>query len=102
MELILSGRQIDAQEALRLGLIHQIVPAAEVRQAARRTAESLLANGPLALRAAKQAVLQGLDLPLSAGLDLEQRLFDQMLQSEDAIEGPRAFAEKRPPNFHAR
>jgi E-phenylitaconyl-CoA hydratase len=102
LELILSGRQIDAQEALRLGLVHQVVPAGDVLAAAQHVAETLLANGPLALRAAKQAILQGLDLPLTQGLDLEQRLFAQMLQSEDAIEGPRAFAEKRAPDFRAR
>jgi len=102
LELILSGRQIDAQEALRLGLVHHIVPQGEALAEAQRIAESLLANGPLALRAAKQAVIQGLDLKLGAGLDLELRLFAGMLRTEDAIEGPRAFAEKRTPHFKAR
>lgn len=102
MELILTGRQIDAPEALRLGLIHHVVPAADLQIEARRLAEALLANGPLALRAAKQAVLATYDLPLAQGLDLELRLFGDVLRSEDAIEGPRAFAEKRSPRFQAR
>jgi enoyl-CoA hydratase/carnithine racemase len=101
LELILTGRQIDAQEALRLGLVHRVVPPGQALDEARRVAEALLANGPLALRAAKQAVIQGLDMELNAGLDLELRLFADMLRTEDAVEGPRAFAEKRPPRFRA-
>ena len=102
LEIILTGRQVDAQEALRLGLIHRVVPAADVMTEARQTAEALLVNGPLALRAAKQAVVEGLDMPMNAGLDLELRLFAELLLSEDAVEGPRAFAEKRPPQYQAR
>jgi len=102
LELILTGRQIDAQEALRLGLVHRVVPERQALIEAQRVAESLLANGPLALRAAKEAVIQGLDLKLNAGLDLELGLFADMLQTEDAIEGPQAFAEKRTPRFQAR
>lgn len=102
MEIILTGRQVDAQEALRLGLVHKVVPPGEVMAEAYRTAEALLANGPLALRAAKQAVIQGWDLPLEEGLDLELRLLRDLLLTEDAVEGPRAFAEKRAPRYQAR
>ena len=102
LEIILTGRQVDAQEALRLGLVHRVVPAADVLAEARRTAAALLVNGPLALRAAKQAVLRGWDRPLDEGLDLELRLFSEMLLTQDAVEGPKAFAEKRPPVFQAR
>jgi enoyl-CoA hydratase/carnithine racemase len=102
MEIILTGRQVDAQEALRLGLIHRVVPAADVAAEARRTAEALLVNGPLALRAAKQAVVEGWDQPLGDGLDLELRLFGELLRTDDAVEGPRAFAEKRQPQYQAR
>jgi len=102
LELILTGRQIDAQEALRLGVVHRVVPQGQALAEAHGVAKALLANGPLALRAAKQAVVQGLDLALDEGLDLELRLFAGMLRTEDAIEGPRAFAEKRTPHFKAR
>jgi E-phenylitaconyl-CoA hydratase len=102
LEIILTGRQVDAQEALRLGLIHRVVPAAEVMAEARKTAEALLVNGPLSLRAAKQAMIEGWDKPLNEGLDLELRLFADLLLTEDAIEGPKAFAEKRAPQYKAR
>src|SRR5436853_401823 len=64
LEIILTGRQVGAEEALRLGLVHRVVPHGEVMAEARKTAEALLANGPLALRAAKRAVVQGWDMPL--------------------------------------
>jgi enoyl-CoA hydratase/carnithine racemase len=70
--------------------------------AARETAAALLQNGPLALRAAKRAVLEGLDGPLADGLALELRLFGELLLTDDATEGPKAFAEKRPPHYQAR
>jgi E-phenylitaconyl-CoA hydratase len=102
IELILTGRQIDAPEALRLGLVHRVVRGPDLQTETRALAESLLANGPLALRAAKRAALAAYDLPLAQGLDLELRLFGDVLRSEDAIEGPQAFAEKRAPRFKAR
>jgi E-phenylitaconyl-CoA hydratase len=102
LELILTGRQIGADEALRLGVVHRVVPAVEVLPEARRLAEALLSNGPLALRLAKQAVIEGFAMPLPQALDFELRLFAEALRSDDAIEGPRAFAEKRPPNYGAR
>jgi E-phenylitaconyl-CoA hydratase len=102
MELILTGKQIDAEEALRIGLINQIVEPDQLIPAAHELANALLQNGPLALRAAKQAVLQGLDGTLEDGLQLELDLFGQMLVTDDAEEGPKAFAEKRAPAYQAR
>ena len=99
---MLTGRQIDAQEALRLGLVHKVVPQGQALAEAQQTAEALLANGPLALRATKQAVLQGWDLPLREGLARELELFARVAVTEDAEEGPRAFAEKRAPQYKAR
>jgi len=102
MELILTAGQLTAQEALQYGLVNKVVPAAEVLAAAEALADTLCEMGPLALRRAKQASYQGLDLPLEEGLELELELFRQTLLSEDAVEGPKAFAEKRKPEFHAR
>lgn len=102
MEMILTAEQIDAAEAERLGLVNRVVPLSGLREATDLLVGLLLARGPLALRAAKQAIIQGLDMPLRDGLALESRLFDELLQTEDAREGPRAFAEKRTPNFQAR
>src|SRR5581483_1738621 len=93
MELILTAGQIDAAEALQLGLVNRVVPGSDVMEAAEKMAATLLEMGPLALRLAKRATMQGLDTTLADGLDLELRLFREALLSEDAIEGPRAFAE---------
>jgi enoyl-CoA hydratase/carnithine racemase len=78
------------------------VPQAELMNEVERWVNTLLERGPLALRAAKQAMLQGLDMTLAEGLQLEQRLFRQMLATEDAKEGPMAFAQKRKPEFKGR
>ncbi len=102
MELILMGETISAAEAHRLGLVNAVVPAAEVMPTARRWAQTLCERGPLAVRAAKEAVLRGLSLPLADGLRLEAFLSGTLRGTEDAVEGPRAFAEKRKPVFRAR
>lgn len=102
MEIILMAQRIDAQEALRLGLVNRVVPAPEVMPTALKMAEAILQNGPLAVRAAKEAIIRGLSLPLEEGLRLESVLQSYLLKTEDAIEGPKAFAEKRKPNFKAR
>jgi len=102
LEMILTAEPIDAEEALRVGLINRIVPLPELMAAARALAATLCERGPLALRAAKEAVVRGLSLPLADGLRLESFLAGTLRGTEDAAEGPRAFAEKRPPRFHAR
>ncbi len=102
LEMILTAEPIDAEEALRVGLINRIVPLPELVPAARALAEGLCARGPLALRAAKEAVIRGLSLPLPDGLRLEAFLSGTLRGTEDAAEGPRAFAEKRKPSFKAR
>jgi enoyl-CoA hydratase/carnithine racemase len=102
LDLILTGRRIDAREAERIGLVSRVVPFAELRGEAMALARSIAENGPLAVRAAKAAVWRGLDLPLEEGLRLEQLLAEPVRQSEDAQEGPRAFLEKRKPEFKGR
>lgn len=101
-EIILMGRSIDAQEALRLGLINAVVSKDKLMETTVAWANELCQLGPLGVRAAKEAMLRGLDQTLEQGLRLEQMLFEGLRTSEDAQEGPRAFAEKRKPNFKGR
>jgi enoyl-CoA hydratase/carnithine racemase len=102
IEMILTGEPIDAQEALRIGLVNKVVPLGRLMDEARALAETLCERGPLALRAAKEAVVRGLSLPMADGLRLEAFLAGTLRGTEDAAEGPRAFAEKRKPSFRAR
>jgi enoyl-CoA hydratase/carnithine racemase len=102
LEMILTAEPIDAQEALRIGLVNRVVGSAELMPTARSLAEMLCERGPLALRAAKEAVIRGLSLPLADGLRLEAFLSGTLRGTEDAAEGPRAFADKRKPSFKAR
>ncbi len=102
MELILLAEPIPAAEAHRIGLVNAVVPPAELMPTARRWAETLCERGPLAVRAAKEAVIRGLSLPLADGLRFEAFLSGTLRGTEDAVEGPKAFAEKRKPVFKAR
>ena len=99
MGLILSGDAIDATEALRVGLVHRVVPRDRLYAEAERLARRLMGLSPLALRLAKAAVTQGLDLPLAEALDLEGRLARQALAGADARESLRALREDRRPHF---
>ncbi|GIK82923.1 MAG: hypothetical protein BroJett024_40280 [Alphaproteobacteria bacterium] len=99
LEMILSGAPIDAEAALRWGLVSRVVPAAGLLDCALEIAKRIAANGPLAVRAARDAVYQGLSLPLDQALRLEQFHAEPLRQSQDAAEGVRAFVEKRAANF---
>jgi len=99
LEMILTGAPIDAGSALRWGLVSHVVPRAALLDCAFRLAALIAANGPLAVRAAREAVYQGLALPMDAALRLEQSLAEPLRQSDDAAEGVRAFIEKRRPDF---
>ncbi len=99
LEMILSGAAIDADAALRWGLVSHVVPQDELLVEAARIAELIAANGPLAVRAARDAAYQGLTLPLDDALRLEQFHAEPLRQSEDAKEGVAAFVEKRKPKF---
>ncbi len=100
--MILSGQPLSAQEALQVGLVNAVVPADDVVAEARRWAETMCKCGPLALRAAKRAMLAGSQLPLAEGLAVELRLFRSLACTEDVREGLAAFSEKRPPRFKGR
>jgi enoyl-CoA hydratase/carnithine racemase len=102
MEIILMAKNLTAAEALDAGLINAIVPAGELMATAGKWAETICERGPLAVRAAKEAILRGLTMPLADGLRLEAFLSGTLRGTEDAVEGPKAFAEKRKPNFQAR
>ncbi|HBH03647.1 MAG TPA: enoyl-CoA hydratase [Candidatus Rokubacteria bacterium] len=102
LEMILMARTLTAEEALRWGLVNAVVPPAELLPTARAWAQELCERGPLAVRAAKEAVVRGLTMPLADGLRLEAFLSGTLRGTEDAVEGPRAFAEKRKPGFRAR
>jgi enoyl-CoA hydratase/carnithine racemase len=102
MEMILMAQTIDAAEAYRIGLVNKVVPLPELMPTAMEWAQTLCERGPLAVRAAKEAVIRGLTMPLADGLRLEAFLSASLRGTEDAVEGPKAFAEKRKPEFKAR
>jgi enoyl-CoA hydratase/carnithine racemase len=100
--LLFTGDRILAQEALRIGLVDAVIPAAEVMGEARAIAKRIARNAPLAVAAAKKAVNLGLELGLSEALRLETQLFAGLFGSNDVKEGVSAFVEKRSPNFVGR
>lgn len=102
MEIILTGDPIDADLALRCGLVSRIVPADELMTSARALADRIAGHAPLAVRAAKETARAALDQPLADSLRLGQSLRWIIGQTEDAKEGPRAFIEKRAPSYLGR
>jgi enoyl-CoA hydratase len=100
MQLLLTGKNIDAKRAYEVGLINEVVPADQLMPTALKTAERMCRNGPLAMKTAKEIAVRSLEL--ESGFVLEKALGARVLASDDAKEGPRAFAEKRPPKFTGR
>jgi crotonobetainyl-CoA hydratase len=100
MGMILTGRRVSAREGFELGFVTEVVPQGQALEAAKRWAEQILECSPKAVRASKQAVYRGLDMP-----SLEQAMRNvfpaqqENIESQDYIEGPKAFAEKRKPNW---
>jgi enoyl-CoA hydratase len=102
MEMLLAADYVDAQRAYEFGLVNRVVPHGELLDAAFELAEKINRNGPCAVRAIKEAVVKGLKLPLQEALDQELLYAARVFATEDAMEGPRAFAEKRPPQWKGR
>ena len=102
MGMLLTGRRVSAREGQTLGFVNEVVPPAELMTAARRWAGQILECAPLSVRASKQAAYDGLGRPLEEAMNGKYDQVYQMLKSEDFIEGPRAFAQKRPPQWKGR
>jgi enoyl-CoA hydratase len=99
MEMCLTGRMMDAEEAERSGLVAKVVPANELQTEAMKTAEAIAAMPPLAAIAVKEMVNAAQELPLTQGIRFERRLFHGLFGTEDQKEGMAAFVEKRPGNW---
>ncbi|MGV9868748.1 enoyl-CoA hydratase/isomerase family protein [Rhodococcus koreensis] len=100
MEMLLTGAPIDANRAREVGLVNRVVPAGDLLDEALRLAESICAAGPLATRATKEIVVKGAAMETPFGIEAE--LAGRVFGTEDAIEGPRSFVERRAPRFEGR
>lgn len=102
MLMLLTGDTVDAQEALRLGIVSKVVPLPELMPTAQDIAQRIARNAPLAVRALKKLVNQGLDMPLAHALEMDKYMFGLLRDTEDRIEGRKAFQEKRKPQYKGR
>jgi enoyl-CoA hydratase/carnithine racemase len=102
MEMIMSGEPIGADDALRWGLVNRVLTPGDLLPAAVAAAQSIAAKGPLAVRAARAAVLDGLALGIADGMAAERERFLAVMRSQDAVEGATAFSEKRAPVYQGR
>jgi enoyl-CoA hydratase/carnithine racemase len=97
LEMIVTARRVDSAEALRIGLVHEVTQQVSFR--AREIADIVAGNAPIAVRAAKEAVIRGSEMPLDQALLLESELYERTLGTEDRLEGLAAFRERRRPNY---
>ncbi len=102
MWLLLSGEPVDAGEALRMGLVTRVVPSAELLDTAVEMGETIVANAPLAVRATRKLAHLGMEMPRDYARRMGAMLIESVWSSEDAVEGARAFAERRPPDWQMR
>jgi enoyl-CoA hydratase/carnithine racemase len=102
MNMLLTGRFIDAREAHRIGLVQEVVPHEQVLARSREVAEEICRNGPMAVRITKELVLRSRDMTLADGVRYYQALMRVIDESEDLAEGTRAFEERRTPDFKNR
>lgn len=98
-DLILTARRIDATEAERIGLVNRVAPRESLAAAADELANAIAKNGPIAIRAAKDAIDGGLEMPQDQGLAHEARCYERVLGTQDRLEALAAFTEKRPPRY---
>lgn len=99
MEILLTGEPISAQRAYEIGFVNKVVPQEILLETAKQMAEKIAANAPLTVKASKRMVYQAMEMGRSAALNVADLIFEPVYLSEDALEGPRAFAEKRKPNW---
>ncbi|MCH9010800.1 MAG: enoyl-CoA hydratase/isomerase family protein, partial [Chloroflexi bacterium] len=99
MGMMLTARRIPIKEAYRLGLVNEVVPLADLMPTAEKWAADILEVAPLSARASKQMATSGLDWPLEIAMSRTYTEYQAAAASEDFVEGPRAFAEKRKPNW---
>jgi len=102
LEMILTGKMIDAQEAFRIGLVNKVVPPDKVMTVAMDMAKEMASKGPIALRYAKEAIYKGMDMTLEQGVRLEADLYLLIHTTKDRTEGISAFREKRTPHFEGK
>ncbi|KAJ6415682.1 ENOYL-COA HYDRATASE-RELATED [Salix viminalis] len=98
-ELIFTGRKIGGREAMPMGLANYSVPAGEAHSKALEIAREIIQKGPIAIRMAKKAINEGLEIDLPSALELEEECYEQILNTKDRLEGLTAFAEKRKPSY---
>jgi enoyl-CoA hydratase/carnithine racemase len=98
-DLVLTGRRIGAEEAMRIGLADRLVPMGTARQTALELAEEIATKSPISLRAAKRALRQGIDVDLGRGLEIESRAWEEAAFSADRVEGIEAFNQRRAPRW---
>jgi enoyl-CoA hydratase/carnithine racemase len=98
-DLVLTGRRVAADEALRIGLVDRLVPEGAARSSAHQLAKEIAAKSPISLRAAKRALRQGIDVDLISGLEIESRAWEEAAFSADRVEGIEAFNTHRAPQW---
>jgi enoyl-CoA hydratase len=102
MEVLLTARRFSADEAFRMGIVNRVVEREQLMDATLEVAERIASNAPLALEAIKRTALETASLPWDEAFAIEAESSGRVMRSHDAIEGPRAFAEKRKPRFEGR